>query len=294
MDRFDDMAMFQIIARTGTISATAGELNVAPSAVSRRLKALEERLGVQLLQRTTRQMQLTDAGITYLEGAGQVLGALEALESDLQAGAGTLSGTVRITAPLSFGLIALPDVLDSFMRQHPGVFIDLTLTDVTVDLVAEGFDLALRIGVLSNSSLIARRLCGVDFAACASPAFLKTAGKIETPADLDGLPGCIYANKPQGAVLPWKRNGEQGQVVLRPVFRSNNGDVLRDLAVRGHGIVCEPRFILADAIDRGDLVELLPEYKWLGADLHAVYPPTAHMPRRVRAVIDHVAAALKL
>lgn len=294
MDRFDDMAMFQIIARTRTISGTAAELDVAPSAVSRRLKSLEERLGVQLVQRTTRRLTLTPPGEAYLAGAGRLLDEIDALEGGLQAGAGTLSGVVRVTAPLSFGLCTLPDILDGFMRQHPGVELDIHLTDAKVDLVAEGVDLALRIGQLGNSSLKARRLCDIDFALCASPAFLAQHPAPAQPEDLAGMLGCIYTNESQGTILKWRAaDGARGQVTLKAAFRANNGDILRDLAVRGHGLVCSPAFILRPAIASGDLVELFGDYQWADTSLYAVYPPTAHMPARLRALIDYLAERMK-
>lgn len=290
MDRFDDMAVFQIIARTLTISATANELGLAPSAVSRRLKALEERLGVQLVQRTTRQLSLTPAGEDYLTGGREILAALEGLEGGLQAGAGTLSGSIRLTAPLSFGLLKLPDVLDGFMRQHPGVELDLHLSDGRVDLVAEGLDMALRIGEPGASSLIARRLCQVKCVVCVSPTFLEVHPKLSQPKDLAGLPACVYTNDGQPAVLSWTEpDGTPAQVTLDPVVRANNGDFLRDMAVRGHGVVFGPKFIVEPALKTGQLVTVCGEAGWPSLDLYAVYPPTSHMPARLRALLDHLA-----
>ncbi|WOI53838.1 LysR family transcriptional regulator [Parvularcula sp. LCG005] len=294
MDRYDDMVVFQLLARTGTISAAAAELNVAPSAVSRRLKALEDRLGVQLVQRTTRKMTLTPSGEAYLAGANSIVGQLDELEGNLQAGAGTLTGTIRMTAPLSFALMALPAVLDSFMRQHPGVVIDLHLSDSRVDLVAEGFDLALRIGELGNSTLKARRLCGIEFALCASPKFLEQHGDIQTPDDLQGLPACIYTGEVQGTIWRWRSpEGGEGQVQVQTIVKANNGDILRELAIHHHGLVCSPRFILRPGLEAGTLIEPFAQYSWGDTSLHAVYPPNDYMPARLRALLDHLADALK-
>lgn len=294
MDRFDDMAVFQIIARTLTISATANELGLAPSAVSRRLKALEERLGVQLVQRTTRQLTLTRAGEEYLAGGREILAALEGLEGGLQAGAGTLAGSIRLTAPLSFGLLKLPDILDRFMRQHPGVELDIHLSDGRVDLVAEGLDMALRIGDPGASSLIARRLCEVKCVVCASPDFLQAHPGLSHPSAMAGLPGCVYTNDGQPAVLAWTDpDGTPGQVTLEPVVRANNGDFLCDMAVRGHGVVFGPKFILEPALEAGQLATVCTEVNWPSLDLYAVYPPTAHVTARLRAFLDHVAKSFR-
>ncbi|MEM6649009.1 MAG: LysR family transcriptional regulator [Pseudomonadota bacterium] len=294
MDRFDDMAMFQIIHRTGTISAAAAELDVAPSAVSRRLKALEQRLGVQLVQRTTRRLTLTSTGEAYLNGSSHILSALDELEGTLQAGAGTLSGSIRLTVPLSFGLCSLPNIIDGFMRAHPEVELDLDLSDAQIDLVAQGVDLALRIGQLENSTLMARRLCAIDFALCASPAFLDQHSEFQHPKDLSNLPACVYTNDTQGTILKWQGpEGEKGHITLRSVVRANNGDILRDLAVRGHGLVMAPRFILEGELKKGRLREIFPDYRWADSNLYAVYPPLTHMPARLRALIDYLAAALK-
>jgi DNA-binding transcriptional LysR family regulator len=283
-----------VLAREGTVTAAAHALSVAPSAVSRRLKAIEERLGVELVRRDTRRSDLTSAGRTYLEGAERVLGALDALEEGLRAEAGTIAGVIRVTAPLSFGLSVLPDALSGFMAAHPAVRLDLHLTDEAVDILGEGFDLALRIGALASSSLVARRLCAVPFAACASPSFVAERGPFRSPHDLEGLPGLVYTRTPRAEVLSWTGpGGEEGSASLAPVLRADNGDLLAMLAARGHGVTCEPRFILAGHIERGELIELFPDHAWPSLDLFAVRPPGAHVPARLRALIDHLARALK-
>ena len=291
MDRFDDMRVFQAIARTGSISATASSFDVAPSAVSRRLKALEERLGVQLVHRTTRTLTLTPAGEAYLSGASGILDAVENLEGGLQEGAGNLTGSIRLTAPFSFAITTLPDVFDSFVRTHPGVELDIYLSDSRVDLVSEGLDLALRIGTLSDSSLIAKRLCPVESVVAASPALIEQHGPIEKPSDLEGLPSVSYTNISNGHI--WTYGDGEEHVATRPVFRANNGELLREMAIRGLGFVHEPRFILNAAIEDGQLAEVLPGAGWGSNQLSAVYPPMAHMPVRLRAFIDHLAAELK-
>ncbi|MEM9234191.1 MAG: LysR family transcriptional regulator [Pseudomonadota bacterium] len=291
MDRFDDMRVFQAIARTGSITATASEFDVAPSAVSRRLKALEERLGVQLVHRTTRTLTLTPAGETYLGGASAILDSVDNLEGGLQIGAGTITGRIRLTAPISFAVTALPPILEGFVRQNPGVELDLFVTDSKVDLVGEGFDLALRIGELSDSSLIGKRLCPVATAVGAAPALLEQHGPIDKPEQFAGLPSVIYTNVTNSHIWTWGEG--EDQVVTRPVFRANNGDLMREMAVSGIGFVRMPRFIMEPALAAGTLVEVLPDAEWGTTHVHALYPPMAHMPVRLRAFIDYLAEGLK-
>ncbi|MBB4658212.1 LysR family transcriptional regulator [Parvularcula dongshanensis] len=292
MDVFEELNTFRVLAREGTITGAANALGVAPSAVSRRLKALEDRLGTQLVGRDTRRLVLTAYGQRYLRGAERVLADLDALEESVREASGTISGAIRVTAPLSFGVSALPDVLSAFMTQHPAVEIDLDLSDTAQDLVGGGFDLALRIGTLASSSLVARKLCEVPFALTASPDFAEARGPFRTPSELEGLPILAYSGAPRGEVVSWRDGTEEGQVRLRPVLQANNGDLLTALAERGLGIAFGPRFIAKAGIDAGRLTEILPGTDWPGAALYAVRPPSDHVPARLRALIDHLAEAL--
>jgi DNA-binding transcriptional LysR family regulator len=195
---------------------------------------------------------------------------------------------------MSFGLLTLPDILDEFLTAYPQVSLDVCLSDTKEDLVAGGFDLALRIGELSASSLIARRLCDIPFAMCASPDFVACHGPFESPRDLSGLPGVIYANADSPGLSRWQGpDGTSGTVMLSQAFRANNGDFMRELAVRGVGALCEPRFILDPALKAGQLVEILPDHDWGQVGLYAVYPPTNHMTARLRALIDFLSERLR-
>lgn len=291
MDAARDMATFQVLARTGTISAAAHELGVAPSAVSRRLKSLEARLGTELVRRSTRAMVLTSAGEAYLERSGALLNAIDALEEEMRDTALGISGPIRMAAPLSFGIGALPKVLSAFLYEHPSITLQLDLRDDQVDLVKEGFDLALRIGELPASSLIAKKLCDIPMLVVASPDFVAEHGPFDSPADLEGLPGMIYVNAQRSEVLQYGGGGSDERVTLARGVSCNNGDVLAELASLGHGIYCVPRFIVAEHLTAGTLVELLPQAGWPVLPLHAVWPPTQHLPARVRVLIDAVAAA---
>lgn len=291
MDAARDMATFQVLARTGTISAAAHELGVAPSAVSRRLKALEARLGIELVRRSTRAMVLTPAGEAYLARSKELLRSIDALEEEMRDESLGVSGPIRLAAPLSFGLCALPDVIDRFLREHPDVSLELDLRDDQVDLVREGFDLALRIGELPPSTLIARKLCDIPTITVASPAFIKAQGPFGSPSDLEGLPGLVYANMVRSDILSWTdAAGHEQKAQLRRGLVSNNGDILAALAARGHGVLNAPRFILRHYLEEGTLVQLFPELGWRVTALHALWPPTKHLPARVRVLIDTLAA----
>lgn len=292
MDAARDMATFQVLARTGTISSAAHELGVAPSAVSRRLKALEARLGIELVRRSTRAMVLTPAGEAYLARAKELLKSIDALEEEMRDESLGVAGPIRMAAPLSFGLCALPSMLDRFLSTHPDVTLELDLRDDQVDLVREGFDLALRIGELPPSTLIAKKLCDIPMAATASTTFVEKNGPFATPADLEGHQGLVYANALRSDVLHWTdEKGEDQRVQLDRGVVANNGDILADLAAAGHGIYCAPRFILQRHLESGALVELFPDVDWPGTTLHAIWPPTKHLPARVRTLIDALAEA---
>lgn len=292
MDAARDMATFEVLARTGTISAAAHELGVAPSAVSRRLKALEARLGIELVRRSTRAMVLTPAGEAYLARSKELLRSIDALEDEMRDESLGVAGTIRVAAPLSFGLCALPDPLSAFLTDHPDVSLELDLRDAQVDLVRDGFDLAIRIGELAPSTLIAKKLTDIETATCASPDFVERHGPFEGPQGLDGLPGMIYANAQRSDVLHYTdSSGTAGRIVLSRGIVANNGDILAALAARGHGVFSAPRFILHEHIETGRLVELFPDVRWPVTGLYAVWPPTRHMPARVRALIDALAAA---
>ncbi len=290
MDAARDMATFQILARTGTISAAAHELGVAPSAVSRRLKALEARLGIELVRRTTRAMVLTPAGEAYLEKATHLLQSIDALEEQMRDESLGASGPIRLAAPLSFGLCSLTDPIDRFLKEHPNITLDIDLRDANVDLIKEGFDLALRIGELPPSTMIAKKLCDIPSSVCASPAFINQHGPFESPHDLEGLPGMIYVNRARNDVVEWTdEDGKEQRAVLKRTISANNGDMLAGLSARGHGIYFAPTFIMQSAIERGDLVSLFEDLKWQTTALHAIWPATGHLPQRVRLLIDFLA-----
>lgn len=287
MDRFDAMATFACVADVGSISGAAERLGIAKSAVSRRLRDLENHLGVELIHRTTRHLALTPSGEAFYHRATRLLADLDEAEEAVSREHGELSGVIRLAAPLSFGLLHLQPAINAFMAAHPWVNFDLNLDDNEVDLVAEGFDLGVRLASLPDSTLIARKLAPIRNMAAASPDYLARHGTPQHPSELIDHDCLIYSNVPANQV--WGYRDEQGR--WRPVkgrtrLRVNNGDFLREAAIRGPGIVIEPTFLLHRAVAEGRLVPILTDTEWPEIGAYAVYPQTRHLAARVRAFID--------
>jgi DNA-binding transcriptional LysR family regulator len=262
---------------------------MAKSGVSRRLADLESRLGVRLLNRTTRRSSLTDAGRTYYEGAVKLLSDVAELDAVVADSEASLKGRLRLAAPLSFGLCHLTPAIEEFMKAHPEVMIDLDFSDRQVDLVAQGIDLAVRIAELRDSSLKARRICPIRFMLCASPAYLEHHGTPRTPEGL-AKHHVLHYDIGGGPVLRLAdgRGGEQ-QLHVKPQLVANNGDFLCDMAIAGHGIILTPTFIAWQAVAMGELMPLMRDWWPPSLNAYAVYPQTRYLSRRARGFIDFLA-----
>jgi DNA-binding transcriptional LysR family regulator len=290
MRRFDDLQAFVAVVEAGSFTAAADRLDIAKSAVSRRIASLESRLGVQLLQRTTRRLNLTDTGRSFYERSARILADLDESEAAVHQEHGELRGRLKVALPLSFGTKHMCKPIAEFARLHPKVSFDLDLNDRRVDLVREGADLALRIGHLSDSSLIARRLFESRSVVCASPAYVREFGEPETPEDLQEHRCLVYGNLADPARWVCRdKEGVEHRVDVNAELTATNGDFLSGLAARGLGVVIHPTFIAGDLIKRGDLVPLLTDYEWPRSPAYAVYPPTRHLSFRVRTFIDFLA-----
>ncbi len=290
MDRFEDLQAFVAVVEAGSFTAAAERLDTAKSAVSRRVAALEERLGVQLLRRTTRTLNLTDTGRSFYEHSARILADLEEAESAAQQEHGELRGTLRIALPMSFGVRHMCKPIAAFARRHPKIRFDLDLNDRRIDLIEEGVDLAVRIGHLEDSSLIARKLFDVHMVVCASPHYLSVHGEPQSPEALRDHDCLVYSNLAAPDILQWEDDsGRRSTVELDPALRAGSGDFLANAAAHGLGIVIQPTFIAAEAIRRGNLVPILGAYRWPVTPAYAVYPPTRHLSYRVRAFIDFLA-----
>ncbi len=293
MDRFEDMRCFVQVADLQSVTRAAESMSLAPSAVSRRLKDLETRLGAQLLTRTTRRMSLTDAGQVFYRRCRQILADIDEAEAEVSDEGRSLAGQLRIGAPLSFGISHLTPVITSFVERHPELLVDVDVSDRQVDLVGEGVDLAIRIGSLRDSSLIARKICDVKMVACAAPAFVERHGWPENPDALRTLPTLCYVGSERGDIWRYHdASGAEQSVQVKVRLRANNGNMLRDAAVEGLGIVRQPSFIVSDALERGQLVRVLPKVAWIGIAIHVVYPETRHLSAKARAFIDHVRTSI--
>jgi len=293
MSRYEETETFVRIVEAGSITAAAQQMRVAKSAVSRRLKELENRLETQLLNRSTRQLSLTDAGRTLYDRAVGLLSDWDEIEAFTKDAQCALSGTIRLAAPLSFGLTHLSPAILEFADTHPEVEFDIDFNDRVVDLVGEGMDLAIRIGDLPDSNLIARKLAPVKSVAAASPDYLKAHGTPKTPADLRDHQELRYGNRREQGWTFKNPNGKAGRVDLRAAMIASNGDFLKQAAVQGHGIVIEPLFIIYDEIRKGTLVEILEDYEWPQLNAYAVYPHNRHLSRRVRTFVDFLVDRFK-
>ncbi len=293
MDRFEDLRVFVRVVEAGSISGAAERLHIAMSAVSRRIAELEGRLGVQLLRRTTRQLNLTETGWGFYERAVRILADLEEAEAAVTQAHTVLHGRLRVALPLTFSLRHLNPLILEFMRLHPGINFDLDFNERQVDLLQEGFDLAIRIAKLEDSSLIARRLAGVRMVVCASPGFLTAHGEPTHPRALAELPCLTYANLREPDVWTYfDTNGRPATVRVRVRLSADNGEFLNDACVAGEGIVLMPTFIAHRDIEAGRLKPVLTRFGWPSYDAYAMYPRTRHLSRRVRAFVDFLAERL--
>ena len=288
MDRIDAMRAFVTVVNEGAFTRAADRLDMSPQLVSKYVSQLEQHLGVRLLNRTTRQIHLTEAGTSYHQRAQQVLHDIDDMESqigDLQTEA---RGLLRISAPVSFAIRHMAPLLSEFQKIHPGVGIDLQLNDRKVDVVEEGFDVVLRIGHLKSSSLIAKRIAPIRMVVCASPAYLKQNGTPQHLEDLQGHRYLRYSYIELDASQPlhrWLQNNGQND---SNGMTSNNGDVLVEAAIAGAGIALQPTFISGPAIKEGKLQVILQEYEPETMGLYAVYAHRQLLASKVRSFVDFI------
>jgi len=287
MNKFEDIQAFIAVVDTGSFTAAADRLGSAKSAVSRRVSALEGRLGVQLLHRTTRVLNLTETGRSFYNHGSRILADLAEAEAAVQQEHGELRGTLRFALPLSFGVRHMCGPIATFCKLHPKVRFDLDLNDRRVDLIEDNFDVALRIGRLTDSSLIARRLFDVRAVVCGSPHYLNLHGAPRTPADLADHQCLVYSNLVDPNKWEYEdRDGNRNVVKVNSTLSASSGDFLSNAAAHGMGLVIQPTFIASTAIRSGNLTPVLTDYIWPISPAYAMYPPTRHLSYRVRAFID--------
>ena len=291
MDRFNALATFAKVVEQGSFARAADRLSVSTSAVSRQVAELEAHLDVRLLNRTTRRLSLTEAGQAFFERCVQLLADLEETESSVRSTALEPKGTLRVTCGVTFGERHLAPAIAEFAGLHPQVSFDVDLSDRVVDLVEEGFDLAIRIGAVGHQALVSRRIGSTQFVCCASPAYLVRHPAPVTPADLEqhACLGYTYAAVTNAWTFE-SRDGTRHTPRITPRHRLNNGRMLAEFAAAGLGIVLEPDFIVAPEVRSGRLQRLLTDYQPPRSPIAAVYPSRRHLSAKVRSFVDFLAA----
>lgn len=286
MSRLEQIEAFIAVVDESGFSAAAERLGIAKSMVSRRVGELERRLGVQLLQRTTRRQSLTHAGREFYPRARQVVADLDEAEDLVGDVHGQLSGRIRLALPLVFGVSQLAEPISRFMREHPEIELDIDLSDRMVDMIADAVDLAIRIGNLEDSNLIARKLAQVHFAVCASPSFLAAHGAPAHPSDLADREVLVYSNVAVGRQWSWEIDGQRVSPRVRHRLSANNGEFLAAVASRDCGFVAGPLAYLKGFIDRAELIPVLEQYSQPVVGMYAVYPPGRLVSTRVKMLSD--------
>ena len=281
-----DVLAFVRVVETGSFGRAAERMALSKPVLSRRVARLEEHLGARLLTRTARGAQPTDIGQSYYARAAAILADLEAAQEVVAEAVTQVAGPIRLSAPLSFGIAYLAPALADFAKLHPAVELDIEFEDRNVDLVGGGYDLAVRIGRLADSALVARRIAPVRKVVIASPAYLEAHGRPERPADLAGHQILVYAHE----TLRFRVNGRWEAVRGNVRLRTNNGEMMRAATEAGLGISNMPSFIAAPAIEAGTVEPILRDYPLEEGALHAVMPPGRATTARVRALVDFLVA----
>ena len=293
MDLLASMKMYVAVVDGGSFAAAADRLDMSRAMASKQIQQLEEHLGTRLLNRTTRKLSLTETGREFYERCVQIIGDVD--EAEQAAGRMTRmpQGVLRVTMPLTYGQHRMGDIIGAYLQAYPQVQLDISLSDRKVDLVDEGLDLAIRIGALPPSDLIARRIGAIRSVMCASQAYLDRHGEPATPADLAGHACLGYTLS--GSGTDWRLEGPGGTTVAHiagPV-RADNGDIIRLAALAGAGIAFQPLFIVGADLAAGRLQRVLPDWQSPEMGVYAVYPSRKHLSAKVRTFVEFVAERLQ-
>ena len=293
MDKYQEMRVFSAVVEASSFVGAADSLDMSKAAVSRYVSELEQRLGVRLLHRTTRRLSLTPEGEVFLARCREILSSIEASEVEITTRSVSVSGLLKVSVPVSFGIRHMAPLWPDFLDLHPQLNLDVQLADRLIDLVDEGFDLAIRIARLEDSSLISRQIAATRLVLCAAPSYLERRGLPAHPSDLathDVVGYSLLATGDQ-----WQFEGPDGpvSVKVRPRFWSNNGDSCIAACVQGAGIQLKPTFLIDEELRRGALVEVLPQYQAATLGIYAVYPTRKFVLPKVRALIEFLDERLK-
>ncbi|MDQ0997001.1 DNA-binding transcriptional LysR family regulator [Phyllobacterium ifriqiyense] len=290
--RFEDLLTFLDVIETGSITATAARLNLSKSVVSKRISDLEGGLGIELFQRTPRKLVASANALDFVERIRPLVRDIMEAADTAATRNSAIRGTLRIAAPMTFGTMYLGRMIADFARQYPDLEIAVEFEDRMIDLVRGGYDVGIRIGILRDSSLIARKLCTDPRVICCSPDFANTHGLPETLGALDRFSCIDYSNVNTSQLWQFENPDKDGEPIAVPMHGrivANNGEAMRDMAIAGLGLVLLPMFIAAEPLRAGRLIPVLPQAKPLPYNIYAVYPPTRHVSAKVRAFVDHIA-----
>lgn len=285
------LSSFLAVVRAGSFVRAAEAIGLSKAAVSRHVAELESQLGVRLLHRTTRRLSLTDDGQRFHARAGELVEALQELETETASSGGEATGRLRINAPVTFGNLHLAPLWSRFTAANSKVSLDITLNDRVVDLVDEGYDLAIRITTLASSQLVSRRLATTRVVLCASPGYLAAHGTPSHPRELADHQVLAYSNWTAGD--DWRFSGPDGDVTARvqPRIHTNSGDTCRIAALQDQGVILQPDFLVGPDLQAGTLVEVMPRFRSIELGIHAVYATRKHLPMKTRRLVDFLVEA---
>ncbi|MEN9422893.1 MAG: hypothetical protein RL122_276 [Pseudomonadota bacterium] len=295
MSRLESMSHFVAVVETGSITAAADRLELTVAAVSKRLKLLEADLGVRLLTRNTRQLALTEAGHYYYQHCREIQEEVSRVDQHLLAMQGRLSGSLRINMPMTYGKLRLSKWLIRFLQEYPDIHLTAHLDDAYTDAASGDYDVVIRIGVLEDSRLVARKLENVYLMPVAAPAYLQQHGTPQTPAELAQHQCLHYTNvSHREGWMFYDPSGAAHNVQIRGQLCANNGEILKQAAIAGMGIVLLPDFELIDSLENGELVRILPDYSAQTVSVYAVYPSRQFLPEKTRVLVEFLIHALQL
>lgn len=286
MDQLGAMRAFVRVVQTGSFSAVGRELNTTQATISKKVAALEAKLGVKLLTRSSRDVSLTQAGTDYYEQTVVMLAELDEVEARVRSQVATPQGTLRVTAPVAFGRLVLAPIVGEFLEKYPDIKIDMSLGDRHVDLIAEGVDVAIRARKLEDSSLIARHLFENPMLLVASPEYVKLHGDPREPADLKRHNCIVYSLLRTGNYWHFTHQGKEISVPVTGTFQSDSGDTNLEVALSGLGITALPIWMVNEHLQSGKLVQLLSDYKGDSIPFNAIYPQNRYVPLKVRCFVE--------
>jgi DNA-binding transcriptional LysR family regulator len=292
MDILASMKVFVAVVDAGSFAAAAGRLDMSRAMASKYVMNLEDHLGTRLLNRTTRRLSVTESGSVFYERSVQIISDVTEAEQVAGHMSAVPRGILKITMPLSYGQHRLGPVIADYVRQYPQVKLDISFSDHKADLIEEGFDLAIRIGTLPGSGLIARKLGSGRVIVCASPDYLKRHGTPQTPEDLARHSCLGYTLSNSGDEWRLTRQGEEAAIRIAGPIKADNGDMLRLAALSGAGLIFQPHFIVSEDLQAGRLVQVLADYASAELGIYAIYPSRKHLSAKVRTFVDFLAGRL--